>query len=1508
MKNRIVNAVQKGLAISLSICLAAGMAWVPRGQQGMDAFAAEERRSDQEEEGIRVASPEGLASAEFFGDESGRFLYKVRYRDKTVVEESALGFILKQGEEEKEYRDGFSVIGIQESIPVDTSWENPFGDQKTVPERYRETTISLQAEDGLRVDIICRAYDEGVAFRYSFPQDEDRGEFQIMQELTYFHLDDQATAYVHKVRNQTEVTKIPVAELKAEEAGYFRPMTIIGEGYAMTITEANQVDYTRVHFTAEEGSEPGTLRTVFNGYSDNVDLVEANRVNEVTADVTEKSFETSWRTFVLGENEGELVERHYLVQNLNPECALEDTSWITPGMAVRSGLTTEKAKMAIDFAVARQIEYVHFDAGWYGPEGNMSSDPWKCIEGFDLDEISAYADQFGIRLMVYLNYRHLENEYQEGRLDQLFQMYKETWGIDGIKFGFVPVGSQSSTKMVYEWVKIAAKNQMVVDIHDEMLTTGYDRTYPNLLTYEAIHGDEENPTPKDDLGYLFTRMVAGQADHTWCFSRSDRNTTKAFRIAGSLVYYSPLVFPYWYDDGVLGSIEDPAVGMWDGMPTTWDESHMLESKIEEYATVARRSGEEWYLAGISASDRELTLTLDMLDKGETYRADIYMNSPEDEKKVAILHYLTDAEDTLRYRMKGNYGCSVRLTKAGEEDLENLEAYSEAMAGAGQLAKRIQAMEEVTESNLEEIRIQAEEMRGIYESMDEGQKLGVWNLGKLEEAEKEIYRLENCPVEMIYVNGQELEGFQPEQTEYEITLLGGEALPYVSSSIYRESRIVSSSQAEGIPGTASLTVKNAFTEKNYQIHFTIPSEAAELYASDLTDYTLDGRKEFKKDTDRSGGILTLYNEAGERETFEKGIGTHAVTSISYPIGGKGITRFQGVCGVSANNGNTENKVRFRIYKNEKKEENLLFDSQDMTQKTPYQIIDVDVAGADTVILEAGDGQDGISNDHANWCDARFIVGEIFTTPVDLFIEKAMSFVDQIEDEANREKLEKAIAEAEKAKNPEGEELTYQKVYDAAVTLRDVLLEVKSYQALDLYSLIEKAGAREESDYEEELFRTFSQALTDARMLSQNADASLLELTEAAERLDRALEMLDREDIREAAEKAREAKEAAEKAQSLAEASEEEAREAADQAEKAREAAETAREESLTAEKKAQEAQEAAKAAAAAAENAKNASEANEEAARDAQEKAEIARQAAAAAKEQAQKARDQAQQAEAQAKESEENSRTAMEAAKTAAKNAKDAETAAQNAQKAAETARDDAKAAAAEAQKALDEAVNAAKEAQAAKDTAAAARTGAEGAREAAQTAREAAEAANKSAEAQAKEAKAAKDVAEAAAKAAEAARNAAEEARRKAEAAQRAAEETLNKAREEARKRMEEANLALQKAELLKTQMEGLLEKASFTSIRAGFRSVKQSGKRSIKVAWKKAAGADGYEIQYSGDRKFKKGKTKLVLRKSAGSVKLRKLKRGKKYYIRMRAWKEIQGETVYTKYSRVKTCRSSF
>ena len=232
-------------------------------------------------------------------------------------------------------------------------------------------------------------------------------------------------------------------------------------------------------------------------------------------------FSVPWRVVMIAEQPGQLVENNSILLNLNDPTALKDVSWIKPGKIMWDMTNSPKGgKEAVDFAVKRNMQYVHFDAGWYGHEWSSKSDPQGCGQAdtiqyinkgdLDLPALIQYAKERGVGVWLYVNIKHLLVY-----LDEILPLY-EKWGIKGIKFGFVEVGSQLWESWIVEAVRKCAKYHILVDIHDEFRPTGISRTYPNLLTQEGILS-EMTPDATHDTQLAFTRMIAGAADFTLAY-------------------------------------------------------------------------------------------------------------------------------------------------------------------------------------------------------------------------------------------------------------------------------------------------------------------------------------------------------------------------------------------------------------------------------------------------------------------------------------------------------------------------------------------------------------------------------------------------------------------------------------------------------------------------------------------------------------------------------------------------------------------------------------------------------------------------------------------------------------------------------------------------------------------------------------------------------------------------------------------------------------------------------
>ena len=229
----------------------------------------------------------------------------------------------------------------------------------------------------------------------------------------------------------------------------------------------------------------------------------------------------------------------------------------------------------------------------------MNVDPKRSPGPLDLHEVIRYAGERGIGIILYVNRRALERQ-----LDEILPLYRQ-WGVKGVKYGFVHVGSQTWTRWLHEAVRKAAEHRLMVDIHDEYRPTGYSRTYPNLMTQEGIAGDETSPVNQLTLTILFTRMLAGAADNTICYydQRVDRNASHAYQLAKAVCLYSPWQFLYWYDrppaapqdKGGAGNArtalgDEPELEFFDHMPTVWDDTRVLQGQIGQYAVIARRRG------------------------------------------------------------------------------------------------------------------------------------------------------------------------------------------------------------------------------------------------------------------------------------------------------------------------------------------------------------------------------------------------------------------------------------------------------------------------------------------------------------------------------------------------------------------------------------------------------------------------------------------------------------------------------------------------------------------------------------------------------------------------------------------------------------------------------------------------------------------------------------------------------------------------------------------------------
>ncbi|MEZ0469601.1 glycoside hydrolase family 97 protein [Luteimonas salinilitoris] len=647
----------------------------------------------------RIASPDDTLQVEVTTDPEGRASYSVSRHGKPVIAPSRLGILLTDA---PKLERNLQLVA-QEERTHDETWEQPWGERRFVRDRHNElrVTFAERAGAGRRFDVVFRVFDDGVGFRYDFPDQDALRQVHIADELTEFVVADPATAWwipaLEWNRKEYVYQRTPLAEV-----GYAQtPLTLrTDDGLHLAFHEAALLDYSAMNLMRVEGRR---LRAVlFPGTG-------AAKVERTAP------FATPWRVLLVSEDAGGLAESD-LVLNLNAPNALGDVSWVKPmkylgiwwemhldtktwGSGPRHGATTEHALRFIDFAAEHGIGGVlieGWNVGWDGDwfangEAFSFTEPYPDL---DLERVAAHARAKGVRLIGHHETSGHAAHY-ESQLDDALDLYQRL-GIDAIKTGYVADGGQAKVlgddgtlhqawhegqAMSRHHIKViteAAKRRIGINPHEPIKDSGLRRTYPNWMTREGARGMEYNAwdlpgnPPEHEATLVFTRMLDGPMDFTpGVFVMNTKSgekiaTTLAKQLALYVVIYSPLQMavdlPEHYEARMdaFQFIKDVAVD--------WEDSRVLNGEIGEFVTIARRErgGDDWYLGAVTDGEaRELQVPLSFLDAGRRYTAQIYRDGPDagwqrNQTDLEIEEREVGAGDTLTLRLAPGGGQAIRF--------------------------------------------------------------------------------------------------------------------------------------------------------------------------------------------------------------------------------------------------------------------------------------------------------------------------------------------------------------------------------------------------------------------------------------------------------------------------------------------------------------------------------------------------------------------------------------------------------------------------------------------------------------------------------------------------------------------------------------------------------------------------------------------------------------------------------------------------------------------------------
>jgi len=612
----------------------------------------------------------------------GQLVYSASFHGKPTFENSALALELA---DQPPLGANVHIASTTPGSGID-DYTLFTGKVSAVYDVYNSLTIHAveSANPERNFDIEARVYNGAIAFRYHVPQQPALSRYQLTQEGTEFRPVMDASAWALELPNyesayESEYVPLTLSALSnqggvASHILNGAPMLLHLPGIAWAaIGEAYLEGNAAMYLENPTGSWTGHY--LVSRISPQLgDRKDGDHHLAVDASLPH---DTAWRVILLGDTPGELVESNVFT-DLNPPNRVTDRSWIHPGKASwnwwdgdlgpngKPAYTTENMKYYVDFAAQSGFPYMMLDAGWSG------KDILKMRGNVDVPELVRYAATKNVKVWIWLYSKSVA-----AQMNEAFPLY-EKWGVAGVKIDFVLRNDEEGIKWYYDVARLAAEHHLMVDFHGATQPWGMQRTYPNVLNFEAVLGLEQNKAgsrdgPVDRATFPFTRMLSGPMDYTpggfnnvspENFIAREENPmvmgTRAQQLALYVVLEEPLAM---VSDAPSAYANQSAFRFIKDVPTAWDSTRVLNGMPGEFVTIARRSGREWYLGSLTNwTARELQIPLTFLGAG-SYRAEIYedaVDAGENPTHVSIRSQTVQGSDNMTLHLVSGGGCAIRF--------------------------------------------------------------------------------------------------------------------------------------------------------------------------------------------------------------------------------------------------------------------------------------------------------------------------------------------------------------------------------------------------------------------------------------------------------------------------------------------------------------------------------------------------------------------------------------------------------------------------------------------------------------------------------------------------------------------------------------------------------------------------------------------------------------------------------------------------------------------------------
>lgn len=569
----------------------------------------------------QLRSPGGALSMTI--EQAGSLSYRVERHDAgqntVLIEPSSLGLRTDYGQ----FADSLQFVRAGKPKTVKETFTAPTGKSSVVQNHYTEQTLIFRNPQKQQLQLIIRAYDGGVAFRYRISG--KKGErAKLLEEKTGFRLPLEGRAWIQPYDTVTKWTPgyeqpyqsdIHIGQASPRAEGWCFPALFEARGHWILLTEAGlDGSYTGAHLQPQS---PGGLYTL--RFPETAEAMGAG--NSLPA--AELPWATPWRVIIAGKDLGDIIESD-LVKCLAPPPPSPTPGWVKPGRVSWSWWSDhdspqhpERLRPFIALAAEMGWEYSLIDANWNRfPEDSLHA-------------LIRYADSLGVGLWLWYNSGGPHNEVEEQPRDLMhertvrrreFQKLRD-WGIKGVKIDFFQSDKQHIIQQYIEIMEDAAEFQILLNFHGCTLPRGWERSYPHLLTMEAVRGAETysfnagfpRQAPRHNTILPATRNVVGPMDYTpvtFSHHNNPRLTTAAHELALSVLFESGAIH---LADRVESyrSLPDEVKAFLREVPANWDETKYLYGRPGQEMVIARRKGSTWYVAGINGEEEEKSIALDL---------------------------------------------------------------------------------------------------------------------------------------------------------------------------------------------------------------------------------------------------------------------------------------------------------------------------------------------------------------------------------------------------------------------------------------------------------------------------------------------------------------------------------------------------------------------------------------------------------------------------------------------------------------------------------------------------------------------------------------------------------------------------------------------------------------------------------------------------------------------------------------------------------------------------------